>query len=177
MLPVAEACARIVAGVRPTAAEMVALSDAWDRVTAVPILARLTQPPTDVSAMDGYALRALDGAFGARLRVAGRAPAGHPFTGQVGPGETVRLYTGSAIPDGADCVIAQEDVTADDGTVVLNAAAQAGRHVRIAGGDFRQGTELVPAGIRLGARGRVLFLDPRAMEGVLIELEEIADKL
>ena len=152
MLPVAEACARIIAGLRPTAAEVVALSDAWDRVTAVPILARLTQPPTDVSAMDGYALRALDGASGARLRVAGRAPAGHPFTGQVGPGETVRLYTGSAIPDGADCVIAQEDVTADDGTVILNAAAQAGRHVRLAGGDFRQGTELVPAGTRLGAR-------------------------
>lgn len=152
MLPVAEARARIIAGLRPTAAEVVALSDAWGRVTAVPILARLTQPPTDVSAMDGYALRALDGAAGVRLRVAGRAPAGHPFTGQVGPGEAVRLYTGSGIPDGADCVVAQEDVTAEDGTVLLHAVPQAGRHVRPAGGDFRQGTELVPAGTRLGAR-------------------------
>ena len=152
MLPVAEACARIIAGLRPTAAEVVALYDAWGRVTAAPILARLTQPPTDVSAMDGYALRASDGAVGARLRVAGVAPAGHPFTGQVGPGEAVRLYTGSGIPEGADCVVAQEDVTADSGTMTLNAAAQGGRHIRPAGGDFRQGTELVPAGIRLGAR-------------------------
>lgn len=152
MLPVAEARACIIAGLRPTAAEVVALSDAWGRVTAVPILARLTQPPTDVSAMDGYALRASDGAAGVRLRVAGRAPAGHPFTGQVGPGEAVRLYTGSGIPDGADCVVAQEDVTAEDGTVLLHAVPQAGRHVRPAGGDFRQGTELVPAGTRLGAR-------------------------
>ncbi|HEY0207169.1 MAG TPA: gephyrin-like molybdotransferase Glp [Acetobacteraceae bacterium] len=152
MLPVAEARARIIAGLRPTAAEVVALSDAWGRITATSILARLTQPPTAVSAMDGYALRASDGALGTRLRVAGRAPAGHPFTGQVGPGEAVRLYTGSGIPDGADCVVAQEDVTANDQTMRLNAAAEAGRHVRPAGGDFRQGAELVPAGTRLGAR-------------------------
>lgn len=152
MLPVAEARARIIAGLRPTAAEVVALADAWGRVTAAPVLARLTQPPTDVSAMDGYALRASDGALGTRLRVTDRAPAGHPFTGQVGPGEAVRLYTGSGIPEGADCVVAQEDVTADGVAMTLNAAAQAGRHIRPAGGDFRQGTELVPAGAKLGAR-------------------------
>ena len=152
MLSVAEARVRIIAGLRPTAAEVVALSEAWGRVTAAPVLARLTQPPTDVSAMDGYALRALDGAVGRSLRLIGRAPAGHPFTGQVGPGEAIRLYTGSSIPDGADCVVAQEDVTADDGAITLNAPAQLGRHIRPAGGDFRQGAELVPAGTRLGAR-------------------------
>ena len=152
MLPVAEARARIVAGLRPTAAEVVALSDAWGRVIAAPILARLTQPPADVSAMDGYALRASDGTVGARLRVAGRAPAGHPFTGEVGPMEAVRLYTGSSIPKGADCVVVQEDVAAAGAGITLNAAAQPGRHVRPVGGDFRQGAELVPSGTRLGAR-------------------------
>ena len=152
MLSVAEARARITAGLRPTAAEVVALSDAWGRVTADPILARLTQPPTDVSAMDGYALRASDSVVGRQLRVAGHAPAGHPFTGQVGPGEAVRLFTGSGIPDGADSVTTQEDVTADDGTITLNAAVQAGRHIRRAGGDFHQGADLVSAGTRLGAR-------------------------
>lgn len=152
MLPVAEARARIISGLRPTSAEVVALSNAWGRVTAAPVLARLTQPPTDVSAMDGYALRVADGIVGARLRVAGRSPAGHPFIGQFGPGEAVRLYTGSSVPGGADCVVAQEDVTADHDGITLNAAAQPGRHIRRAGGDFRQGAELVPSGTRLGAR-------------------------
>jgi len=164
VLSVAEARARVIAGLRPTATEVVALSEAWGRVTAMPLQARLTQPPTDVSAMDGYALRAEDGAVGAWLRVAGRAPAGHPFMGRVGAGEAVRLYTGSAVPDGADCVVVQEDVTVDDARdgagddarggagITLLAAARPGRHIRRKGGDFAQGTHLVPAGTRLGAR-------------------------
>lgn len=156
MLSVAEARARIIAGLRPTATEVVALSEAWGRVTAAPLQARLTQPPADVSAMDGYALRAEDGAVGGWLRVVGRAPAGHPFTGRVGAGEAVRLYTGSAVPDGADCVVVQEDVTVDDAGngagITLLAAARPGRHIRRKGGDFAQGSDLVPAGTRLGAR-------------------------
>ena len=67
MLPVQEARARIVAGMRPTQGEIVALPDAWGRVTSSAVVARLTQPPSDVSAMDGYALRAADGIAGAVL--------------------------------------------------------------------------------------------------------------
>ena len=70
---------------QPTPAEIVALADAWGRVTAAPVLARLTQPPADVSAMDGYALRAADGTSGAMLHVIGSAPAGHPFEGGCRP--------------------------------------------------------------------------------------------
>ena len=61
MISVDEARARILADLRPTPAEIVALAEAWNRVTAAPVIARLTQPPADVSAMDGYALRAADG--------------------------------------------------------------------------------------------------------------------
>src|SRR5690349_3314117 len=67
VISVEEARARILAGLRPTPAEIVPLADAWGRVAAVPVLARLTQPPADVSAMDGYALRATDGANGSIL--------------------------------------------------------------------------------------------------------------
>ena len=102
--------------------------------------------------MDGYALRAADGIAGVRLRLVGHAPAGHPFAGQVNSGEAVRLYTGSAVPDGADCVVAQEDVVAGGDGITLTAAAQRGRHVRSRGGDFLHGAGLVPAGTRLGAR-------------------------
>ena len=61
-------------GFNPPRCETIGLAVAWNRVTAEPVIARLTQPPSDVSAMDGYALRAADGALGARLRVIGAAP-------------------------------------------------------------------------------------------------------
>src|ERR1700723_740840 len=113
MISVEEARERILADLRPMPAEIVALASAWGRVTAAPVIARLTQPPADVSAMDGYALRAADGVLGARLRVIGTAPAGHPFGGRLGPGEAVRLFTGSVVPLGADVILLQEDATRD----------------------------------------------------------------
>ncbi len=152
MLSVAEARARILAGLRPTSAETVPLSAAWGRVTAAPILARLDQPPHDLSAMDGYALRGADGMADAVLRVVGHAPAGHPWQGRVGPGEAVRLFTGSVMPDGADCVLLQEDAAAGDGTVTVREAVSSGRHVRAKAQDFACGDVLVAAGHRLSAR-------------------------
>jgi molybdopterin molybdotransferase len=152
MLPVEEARARILRNLRPTPAELVALADAWNRVTAAPVIARLTQPPADVSAMDGYALRAEDGSEGAILRVIGKAPAGHPFSGTVGPGQAVRLFTGSVMPDGADAVLLQEDAEADGDRVRVNEAVRQGRHIRRAGQDFAAGDVVLPEGRRLGAR-------------------------
>lgn len=152
MLSVEEAHARIVGPLRRLPAETVALPEAWGRVLATPVQARLTQPPADVSAMDGYALRAADGQAGARVAVVGHAPAGRPFAGQVGEREAIRLFTGSVVPGGADCVLPQEDVDRDDDWITVREAAQVGRHIRRAGQDFRQGDTLAPAGIRLGAR-------------------------
>src|ERR1700683_2499382 len=111
MISVDEARARILAALRPTPAEIVGLAEAWNRVTAAPVLARLTQPPADVSAMDGYARRAADGTLGATLRVIGSAPAGHPFDGSLGAGEAVRIFTGSFVPAGADAILLQEGAT------------------------------------------------------------------
>jgi molybdopterin molybdotransferase len=152
MLSVDEARARILAPLSPTPAEMVALPEAWGRVLAAPVIARLTQPPADMSAMDGYALRAADGLVGARLNVVGHAPAGRPFTGHVADGETVRLFTGSVVPDGADAVLAQEDVDRTDDWIAVREAAQPARYIRRAGQDFSRGDSLVPCGTRLGAR-------------------------
>jgi molybdopterin molybdotransferase len=152
MISVAEARARILEGLGPTQPETVALPQAWGRVSAAPVIARLTQPPADVSAMDGYALRAADSAVGARLRVIGNAPAGHPFAGRLGAGEAVRLFTGSIVPEGADCVVLQEDADREGDRVILREPATAGRHIRRAGQDFRSGEAVIPAGRRLGAR-------------------------
>ena len=152
MISVAEARERILAPLRATPAETVALADAWGRVLAAPVIARLTQPPADVSAMDGYALRAADGVLGAKLQVVGAAPAGHPFGGQVGAGEAVRLFTGSVVPDGADAILLQEDAVRTGDTVEVREACTAGRHIRRAGQDFSAGDVLLRAGRRLGAR-------------------------
>jgi molybdopterin molybdotransferase len=152
MISVEDARARILADLRPLPAEVVALADAWGRVTAAPVAARLTQPPADVSAMDGYALRAADGTEGAQLTVIGTAPAGHPFAGSLGPGQAVRIFTGSVVPAGADAILLQEDATRTGDTVEVNETVRAGRHIRRAGQDFAAGDEVVPAGRRLGAR-------------------------
>ena len=152
MISVEAARERILADLHPTPAEIVALAEAWNRVTAAPVSARLTQPPADVSAMDGYALRAAEGTLGAKLSVIGAAPAGHPFDGSVGPGQTVRIFTGSVVPPGADAILLQEDATREADHVRVNEAVKQGRHIRRAGQDFAHGDELVPVGRRLTAR-------------------------
>ena len=152
MQAVAQARARILAALTPVAAESVALAEAAGRVLARPVMARLTQPPAAVSAMDGYAVRAAEALAGTRLRVTGAAPAGHPFAGGVGAGEAVRIFTGGFIPEGADAILLQEDATAGDGDVLVNETVTAGRWVRPAGLDFATGEALLEAGHRLRAR-------------------------
>ncbi|MEO3473821.1 gephyrin-like molybdotransferase Glp [Roseomonas sp. CAU 1739] len=152
MLPVDEARARILAGLTPTAPETVALAEGAGRVLARGVTARLTQPPADVSAMDGYAVRAADATEGAGLAVIGSAPAGRPFGGTVGPGQAVRIFTGGFVPAGADAILLQEDATASGDAVRVNETVTAGRHIRRRGLDFSEGTEVLPAGRRLTAR-------------------------
>ncbi len=151
MLSVEEARRRILAPLTPTTAEVVGLAEAWQRVTAQPVIARLTQPPADVSAMDGYAVRAADAAAGAHLRLVGAAPAGHPWPGVLGPGEALRLFTGSILPQGADAVLVQEDAEEVEGLVHIRTAVAAGRYVRPRGQDFAAGEVIVPASRRLSA--------------------------
>ncbi|HJU32472.1 MAG TPA: molybdopterin molybdenumtransferase MoeA, partial [Hyphomicrobiaceae bacterium] len=113
-LTVAQALQRILADVRPTAAETIPIEEAHRRTLAEPLAALLTQPPFDASAMDGYAVRAADVArLPATLSVIGEAAAGHPFDGSVGPGQAVRIFTGAALPRGADAVVIQENTTVD----------------------------------------------------------------
>ena len=147
MIPVAEARARIVGRFAPLPAEIVPLSAAAGRVLAHDVPARLTQPPMAVSAMDGYAVRAADTqAPGARLRLVGEAPAGRPFGGAVGPGETVRIFTGGPVPAGADAILIQENAERDGDSVTVAGPVAEGRYIRPAGLDFSEGEILLPAG-------------------------------
>ncbi|HEY5080433.1 MAG TPA: gephyrin-like molybdotransferase Glp [Bauldia sp.] len=154
LLPVDEAIARIVAGVTPLAMEVIALDAAEGRTLAAPLSAKRTQPPFDASAMDGYAVRAVDLATPpARLRLIGTAAAGAGFAGTVGPNETVRILTGAPVPAGADSVLIQENAEATDATtLVAKTTVKRGQYVRPAGLDFRNGAVLLAAGVCLGMR-------------------------
>ena len=118
LLSVADALALVLADAAPLPAEPAALVDACGRVLAADLVALRTQPPADVSAMDGYAVRAADVAtVPARLIVVGEVAAGRPFDREIGPGEAARIFTGGVMPAGADTVVIQE-VTSRDGDVV-----------------------------------------------------------
>lgn len=152
MIALEDARARILDGLRPTGPETVALAAGWNRVLARPVLARLTQPPADVSAMDGYAVRAGDAVAGGMLRVTGAAPAGRPFAAPVGPGEAVRIFTGGFVPAGADAILIQENARAEGDALHVLEGVAAGRWIRRRGLDFTEGQALLPAGRRLTAR-------------------------
>ena len=154
---VADALQRILSGVMPLAREDVGLRFAAGRTLAHAVEARMTQPPSDVSAMDGYAAIAADCAtVPARLKLIGESAAGRAFEGAVKSGEAVRIFTGAAMPPGADTVVIQEDTSRDGDTVVIREAAGAGQNIRRAGQDFRDGDVLIETGRRLTARGILL---------------------
>ncbi len=153
LLHVEDAIARILAGVSPLPAETIDIREAYGRFLAEDLAAKRSQPPFPASAMDGYAVRAEDVREGARLKVIGTAAAGHGFAGRIAAGETVRIFTGAPVPEGANSILIQENAeTVDATTIVALQAAEAGRHVRTTGLDFRAGKMLVKAGRRFGPR-------------------------
>jgi len=153
LMPVSEALNRLLADVAPLEAEHVALSDANGRFLATPLASTRTQPPFAASAMDGYAVRHQDLAAGVTsLTVIGEAPAGHGFGGLVSAGETVRIFTGAPVPQGADTILIQENASrAGDSITVLETPAK-GAFVRPAGLDFSQGDTLLEPPLALSYR-------------------------
>ena len=151
LLPVDVALARLLEGEAALPAEEVGIADAAWRVLAADIVSRRTQPPFPASAMDGYAVRADDIAnLPVTLRVIGESIAGLRFDGAVGAGETVRIFTGAPVPDGADTILLQEDAkVVGDGIVEALEATAKGRHIRRAGLDFARDELLLPAGRQL----------------------------
>ncbi|MCW5736858.1 MAG: molybdopterin molybdotransferase MoeA [Enhydrobacter sp.] len=146
LLSVSEAHARVIAAFSPLPAELVSVADAAGRVLAVAPQARLTQPPADLSAMDGYAVRVEDvPAVPATLTVVGEAAAGGSYDHALAPGEAVRIFTGGPLPMGADSIVIQEDTEAKGDKIVVLEAPTSGRHIRRAGLDFSVGdTPLAP---------------------------------
>lgn len=150
MLPFADALARVLHGVERLGTERVTLRAAAGRVLAEDVRATEPLPRFDYSAMDGYALdtRALRDSL--RLPLRGESRAGAPLE-RLSPGTACRIFTGAALPAGADAVVPVEDSRESDGYVEFQSAPPPGQHIRRRGEDIAAGELALPAGVRLGA--------------------------
>ncbi|HEX5377406.1 MAG TPA: gephyrin-like molybdotransferase Glp [Phenylobacterium sp.] len=146
LMAVEAARAAMLAEVSALPAEVVPLGRSIGRVLAEDLTAVRDQPPFTNSAMDGWAVRSADAP--GDLAIVGESAAGHGYAGVLGPGQAVRIFTGAALPDGADAVVIQENA-ARDGDRVSVPAARPGDNIRGAGKDFRAGDVLLAAGTRI----------------------------
>jgi molybdenum cofactor synthesis domain-containing protein len=160
LLPLEEARARILEDVLPLRAGSTPLAEALGQILAEDATALLTLPPWDNSAMDGYAVRSEDTLAATPelpvvLDVVGEVAAGHEPEIAVGPGTAVRVLTGAMLPSGADAVVKVEDTDAPPGVaslprrVAVRVPVPAGKDIREAGSDMRQGDHLLDAGRRV----------------------------
>jgi molybdopterin molybdotransferase len=148
-----EAIALLEARIAPVAGiESVALFKAAGRVLAEPAVALSPVPAHTNAAVDGFAFAHADYA-GAQDRIlqvaAGRAAAGHPFSGVLAPRQALRIFTGAVVPEGADTVVMQEDTQqpgGDAGGVLIRGGLARGANVRKAGEDVKAGQRLLDAG-------------------------------
>jgi len=154
MISFDEAIEFIRAIAKPLGIETVAISKAAGRVLARPVVARIDSPRSDVSAMDGYAVRDLD-TFPVSLRIVGESFAGKGWAGEIAPGECARIFTGAPVPLGADRVVIQENVRREGDLAIIAEPPGSARHIRKRGSDFAAGEELLQSGRSLDARAIV----------------------
>ncbi|MCK9541845.1 MAG: molybdopterin molybdotransferase MoeA [Novosphingobium sp.] len=149
-LSLEEAQSRLLSLAVPLPVERVDAESALGRYLAAPLAARRTQPSADLSAMDGYAVRADD--LNGPWTLAGESAAGHPFTGTLTPGHAVRISTGALLPADAQAIILQEDIKRRNDSIELSGDPPnpADKHIRRAGLDFHEGQQVLAAGERIG---------------------------
>jgi molybdopterin molybdotransferase len=185
MISFDEAVELIAANAGPLSTQWLPLEQAHGRTLAEPVEAQVRSPPFDASAMDGYAVRDADLAqLPAALRIVGESFAGSPCDRQVKVGECVRIFTGAAVPAGADRVVIQEVVERRGAEAHFSKPVTAARHIRPAGSDFEPGELLLEAGAVLHPRALVaaaaadvaelcVWKKPRVM--ILSTGDELAD--
>ncbi len=139
MIPVSTALEHLFALADPMPVETVPLYAAAGRVLAQDVHAKRTQPPFDASSMDGYAIKSVEAEQHAQFKVVGEAAAGHGWTGTLGAGQAVRIFTGAPVPAGADHVIIQENVDRAGDLITITDAGDTKSNIRPAGVDFTQG--------------------------------------
>ena len=151
MISEREAREKILEGVQPLPSRQMALSQVLHCFAAENYFARLPLPGFDNSAMDGYAVIASSCRKGQRLRVTGEQPAGSDRKLRVSAGEAVRIFTGAPIPEGADAIVMQEDVTREEAEIVIKMDVEVGEFIRQRGCDLAEGQKMLSKGDRIGA--------------------------
>ncbi len=151
MISVVEAQAKLLALASPLPAQQIPVHEAAGRYLAGAVSAKRTQPSANLSAMDGYAVRSTE--WPGPWAVVGESAAGRPYAGHLALGQAVRIFTGAYVPEGADCILIQEDGQRSGDIVKADGVhpIEAGRFVRHAGEDFRIGDEVLTAGTLLRA--------------------------
>ena len=151
MISEEEALTRILETVNPLDERAVPLAGALDCFAAQDYFAWLPLPAFDNSAMDGYAVVASSCKKGGRLRVIGEQPAGPDRKLRVSDGEAVRIFTGAPVPQGADAIVMQEDVTRHGTDIGVNVEVEPGEFVRRCGCDLAEGQMILARGERIHA--------------------------
>lgn len=162
LMPVEQGREQILASVEPLSqTQQLDVRSGFGRVLAQDVVSPINVPAYDNSAMDGYAVRGceLDRDLNSdgenRLEIVGSVLAGHPFDGEVEPGQCVKIMTGAKLPDGLDTVVIKEvchcDQDGDERYVRFPTGAKPGQNRRFAGEDLALGAVAIPAGTRLGA--------------------------
>ncbi|GAB2705398.1 molybdopterin molybdotransferase MoeA [Aliiglaciecola aliphaticivorans] len=130
--------------------ETISVLHGLNRITAEAVFANRQVPPSNNSAMDGFAFH-VDGTspVGTKLSIQGQALAGVPFEDEVKAGHCVSITTGAILPPGTNTVMMQENVLINEGHIVLNQEVKAGTSVRLAGEDIQSGQQIIPAGEKL----------------------------
>lgn len=153
MISVDDARANILKNLSPVSTETISIGEAAGRLLAEDVFARRTQPPSNLSAMDGYAVKAADvSQVPVTLNVVGEAPAGGSYDLTVNKGEAVRIFTGGPLPQGTDTIVIQEDTKRNGRAVTIEESSPTGHYVRTAGLDFTEGQIGVKAGKTLTPR-------------------------
>ncbi|MEH6741202.1 MAG: gephyrin-like molybdotransferase Glp [Sulfitobacter sp.] len=142
MIPVDEALAHLFSLTQVMDVEEIPLRIAAGRILARDVVAQRTQPPFAASSMDGYALRRAEVEPDAMFKVVGESAAGHRYTGTLRAGQAIRIFTGAPVPEGADFIVIQEDVTRRGNLITLGHSVGKKDNIRPAGGDFTKGQSI-----------------------------------
>ncbi len=153
MISVEKAFEEIVGKASPLTTERIPLAKASGRVLAGSIKARRSQPGCDVSAMDGYAVHSTDlTGQDISFKLVGESAAGNPYRGTVNPRETVRIFTGAAVPSGTNQIVIQENTGPTETGIFTDDPSKPGKHIRQAGYDFGSGQIVMEAGSYLSPK-------------------------
>lgn len=152
LMPLEQGLRKLLALVTPTElTEQVTLQEAAQRILAESIYAPYPVPGFDNSAMDGYAIAVEQITIGQRYPVQGKSFAGQPYQSKLLPGHAIRIMTGAAIPEGANCVIMQENTQASNTDVSFTQLAAIGNNIRKAGEDIKQGALVISENVKLNS--------------------------